>query len=116
MCCRKTLFFKKTKKDFAIDHALDDLDNCFEISQIIRNVREFELLKYIIFDKKQRLLFLLPSLNVNIFDENRPNLEEARLDEFEQKLGMELIEKLQELDFDSYTNRKIVKNFIRSIV
>jgi len=113
MCCRNNPLFSKSSKDFAIDNAIDELDNFFEITKIMKNIREFQVLKTILLSKEQRSLFILPSLNVNLYE---PQEIDNDANEEEQVLGVDLIEKFEELDYSNKVNRKIAKNFISSII
>ena len=112
-CCNKP----KTTKEIIAEKAIDFIDNCLDITNFLKLRREFEVLKKIILNKNQRNHLILPSYNSNNaeFKESCPE-EVWEIEEINDKVSIEAIEEILNLDFSNPVNRKIAKNIIKSII
>jgi len=103
-----------TNKEKIINRAIEYVEQCSELGNIVKRNREIDILKKIILNKEQRIMEILPSNNIKTKIEDEEKNEEET-DEYLDKLS-DSNEVMKSIDLSKRINKVLVKNVVSSIV
>ena len=103
----------KNNKEKIINYAMEYIDSCSELGNLVTLKREFDLFKKLLLRKEQRNMIVNKSSNLKVeFDvDNDDKNEETYIEKLNK-----VTENIEKIDLKERKNRIITKNIIESLI